>query len=590
MVDALRHSEERALEAVEAHFGQRTGASKLDDGELKKRSHWEPLAGWRLQVAGDTVDVIVCKGFPYSLPMVFLTGPDKMLQWPHVERGNRLCVLPNHATFDPERPVALIDYVLAQTEELLRELHGASARSDFVDEFQRYWALAKSSGQSIVSLVSAAGPSREIFYWAGTKQTYVADSTADGARWLQRYHGSVKGRREADFKKTVLLWLDSPLEPPYELTGTMLRGLVTACGMGASLDGLVARLRNSIPIVLGFATDGGPTLCAVWLSSPTKAHGRRGTRKSLSDGFRGGAVPAEVAWARLQTSRAVVARADAAWIHGRGGGGYEPCLSEQTVILVGCGALGAGVAEQLSQSGIGHLHLVDPDVLEWDNVGRHQVGGATAIGRNKVDVLKENLERRLPHVNVEATAYRWQDLWRKAPDVFLNAQAVVSTIGDWPSEAALNLLARREVRFPSTVFGWVEAHAAAAHVLIVLDVGGCLRCGVSGAGLFRTAAVEWGDEHQMVQVPACGGYYQPYGAIDLAPSHPLVAEAVLDVLRGRAVRSQHRAWFGSVKRIEGLGGRWRQVWAEGPQAIGDGLCVRVVDWPAECPLCSGPES
>ena len=45
-------------------------------------------------------------------------------------------------------------------------------------------------------------------------------------------------------------------------------------------------------------------------------------------------------------------------------------LAAARVLLVGCGALGGTVAEQLVRGGVGHLRLVDRDLVEWTNLQR----------------------------------------------------------------------------------------------------------------------------------------------------------------------------------------------------------------------------
>jgi adenylyltransferase/sulfurtransferase len=45
-------------------------------------------------------------------------------------------------------------------------------------------------------------------------------------------------------------------------------------------------------------------------------------------------------------------------------------LEASRVLLVGCGALGSVVAEQLVRAGVGSLRLVDRDVVEWTNLQR----------------------------------------------------------------------------------------------------------------------------------------------------------------------------------------------------------------------------
>ncbi|MFD0713181.1 ThiF family adenylyltransferase [Paenibacillus sp. GCM10027626] len=48
-------------------------------------------------------------------------------------------------------------------------------------------------------------------------------------------------------------------------------------------------------------------------------------------------------------------------------------LEKATVAVIGCGALGSAIAEMLVRAGIGHLHLVDRDVVEISNLQRQQL-------------------------------------------------------------------------------------------------------------------------------------------------------------------------------------------------------------------------
>lgn len=45
-------------------------------------------------------------------------------------------------------------------------------------------------------------------------------------------------------------------------------------------------------------------------------------------------------------------------------------LSNSTVLIVGCGALGTHLADTLARAGVGTLHLVDRDIVEWSNLQR----------------------------------------------------------------------------------------------------------------------------------------------------------------------------------------------------------------------------
>ncbi|GGF63707.1 thiazole biosynthesis adenylyltransferase ThiF [Paenibacillus albidus] len=55
------------------------------------------------------------------------------------------------------------------------------------------------------------------------------------------------------------------------------------------------------------------------------------------------------------------------------GGQGQRGLAESTVLIVGAGALGTGIAETLARCGVGHLILADRDYVEWSNLQRQQL-------------------------------------------------------------------------------------------------------------------------------------------------------------------------------------------------------------------------
>lgn len=70
-------------------------------------------------------------------------------------------------------------------------------------------------------------------------------------------------------------------------------------------------------------------------------------------------------------------------------------LAGNSVMLVGCGSIGAAAAEALAGYGVGALHLVDPDRLLWHNMLRHTLG-PESVGMHKVDALQARHARLWP--------------------------------------------------------------------------------------------------------------------------------------------------------------------------------------------------
>ena len=67
-----------------------------------------------------------------------------------------------------------------------------------------------------------------------------------------------------------------------------------------------------------------------------------------------------------------------------GESGQKKLLSS-TVLIVGCGGLGSTVSTILSRSGVGHLVLVDDDIVSLSNIHRQFLYTHGDVGNNKVD-------------------------------------------------------------------------------------------------------------------------------------------------------------------------------------------------------------
>jgi len=79
-------------------------------------------------------------------------------------------------------------------------------------------------------------------------------------------------------------------------------------------------------------------------------------------------------------------------------------LSSSKVAIVGCGALGSTSAEILTRSGIGHLILIDRDIIEETNIQSQNLFRYKDIGKPKATTAKEILKKVNPEIRIEAFA------------------------------------------------------------------------------------------------------------------------------------------------------------------------------------------
>ena len=82
-------------------------------------------------------------------------------------------------------------------------------------------------------------------------------------------------------------------------------------------------------------------------------------------------------------------------------------LKNASVLLIGSGALGSPAALYLAAAGVGHITLVDPDVVDVSNLQRQLLHGESWVGKPKLDSAAARLREVNPHVRVECHPVRF---------------------------------------------------------------------------------------------------------------------------------------------------------------------------------------
>jgi adenylyltransferase/sulfurtransferase len=77
-------------------------------------------------------------------------------------------------------------------------------------------------------------------------------------------------------------------------------------------------------------------------------------------------------------------------------------LKESSALVIGTGGLGSPVALYLAAAGVGHIGLVDLDIVDSTNLQRQVVHGVSTVGILKVDSARERLLDLNPHIEVDA--------------------------------------------------------------------------------------------------------------------------------------------------------------------------------------------
>lgn len=579
------------VSAVEERLARWNGSDwrRLDARDMAKYQGRLFEGGWRLRIffsdGPKHLDVLVARGFPFiSARTALLEHPPK-LTWPHVEEDGVLCLFGNGLELDESDPATVVENLLARSCRLVEELiEGKIIDRDFREEFLTYWAYDLYRPRRHYSLLRPDGNSREIRAWNSQALTVVAENDDDLKSWLQKFVGVE--RPFTTVPAALLLFEKAPLPAEYPQRARHVLDLARlARGNGIGILGsIVSDSSHPLTVVISAPGRAGPGL-VVSTIDVGMAGGQHADRRA-SAGFRKNNTPKDILIGRIfgaqKVARSLVTRADANWIHGRGRDPRSERLLESKVVLFGCGSVGSFVAATLLKAGVGTLHVVDPDKLEWPNVGRHYLGGES-VGLNKASEFAKRSQAEFPHLNVFGHDTYAESVLREAPDWLSDADLIISTTGSGRADKALNEWQKLAARSLPIVYGWTEPFAGAGHAVAITGSGGCLSAGVNNLGLATFEMTLW-KQSAMMEEPACGVHFAPYGPIELSRVNDLVVELSIDCLLGKLPSSTHRVWAARQAHLDEFDGAWT---VDGRKLLGantGGGCVINRPWP-RCSCC-----
>ena len=76
-------------------------------------------------------------------------------------------------------------------------------------------------------------------------------------------------------------------------------------------------------------------------------------------------------------------------------------LQNSTVAIFGIGGVGSFTAEALARAGIGHLILIDKDVIDVTNINRQIHALTPNVGKSKVEIMRERILNINPSARVD---------------------------------------------------------------------------------------------------------------------------------------------------------------------------------------------
>jgi adenylyltransferase/sulfurtransferase len=147
-------------------------------------------------------------------------------------------------------------------------------------------------------------------------------------------------------------------------------------------------------------------------------------------------------------------------------------LKQGSVLLIGTGGLGSPLALYLAAAGVGHIGLVDFDVVDSSNLQRQIIHGTSTVGVAKT----ESAKRRLADLNpqIEVTTYETQITSENAFDLLRPYDVIIDGTDNFPTRYLTNDAS--VILGKPNVYGSIFRFEGQATVFSPKDGGPCYRC------------------------------------------------------------------------------------------------------------------
>jgi adenylyltransferase/sulfurtransferase len=164
----------------------------------------------------------------------------------------------------------------------------------------------------------------------------------------------------------------------------------------------------------------------------------------------------------------------------------QNCIKSSRVLIVGAGGLGSPIALYLAAAGVGNIGIIDFDNVDVSNLQRQFLYNDNDIGKSKVEIAKERMEKLNPEIKVNVYKEKLTNI--NALDIFKNYDVVADSADNFQTRYLIN----DACALNGIADVWASVYKFEGQISVFdAKKGACYRC-------FHTVAPRPGS------VPSCG--------------------------------------------------------------------------------------
>jgi molybdopterin/thiamine biosynthesis adenylyltransferase len=480
--------------------------------------------------------------FPSSLPIIYLSPPSALGFIPHVNRAGYVCFAQTEGLLLNRRdPLGILEDAIERSVRVLASGLKGENEWDFVEEFESYWDDLPGT-ISISSLIDPNETIREVIAVVkegGGQKEYIL--IGQDVTTIHSYFNNDKTKQYTHrkalyvpFKKGTYF---KPPQPGKFWSAAEIRRITLAnisSENSKKLPKLIKKSKREELVIFGLPkpSDGevqfGILFKGVEHTHPLSKDGTASELKPI-----------------------ITKRKDKTFLLPRGGASQK--LQNKQVAVIGCGAVGGFLIEDLVRSGVLNLMLIDYDVFTVENTFRH-VLGRNYWGKHKAEALQEELKKKYPYVTIRTISDKAENALTSGIFEPAKWDLIIVAIGDDTTSLYLNELFNHKDGAPPILYTWLEAYGIGGHSLLTGNSRnkGCFEClftplpEVSNSQIYNRAAFAEPGQSFSKNISGCANRFTPYGSADAEKTAHLASRIAVQTLLNEIDGNILRSWKGNA--------------------------------------------
>lgn len=451
------------------------GISKEDDvelvGQIPTTSQHSYIECWKLSTyisvapVAEKIELYIGfpNSFPYECPDIFYFDT-KYDYFPHIDYTyRRLCYLEDGITYSPDQPISVLRECIRQAKRLIEKGAKRENEDDFIKEIYSYWVGTYPNEQTINDdwLIYGDIPttSQILKVWS-YKETLYTEKGASHNLIMQNDNIDIDFehylKRKPYFSENETLFLRSveiPYTPPYSISPLTFLEWIKDPDDKKLLKKVLNKKKK---VIVTF-----PLLHTKYLGGcyiPLQPAFRKGYRN----------LTAFEELTRFEKKNRCLQRLigkiySSDRIDQRTSGRK---LGTRKFAVIGLGSIGSNLCYFLSGWSNTEYILVDNDIMQPENIGRH-LHGMKYIQQSKVHSVEEFLREKRPDSLIKSYGNSIENVIEKDLDEFNRCSALFMCVGDCMSEQYVLSLVKKGILHTPIFILWLEPFAIAGHLVYI---------------------------------------------------------------------------------------------------------------------------